>query len=81
MKTAMSSSASGPKALVVQALENASGPLNAYQVAKATGVTPMQAGRTLLKLAAQGLAQSDDERATANDLAAAFSLRPQAALA
>ena len=67
-------SAAGPKDLVLRALESASGPLDSYQVAKSAGVTPIQAGRTLAKLASSGLVQTDDPLGTDNDLAARYRL-------
>lgn len=64
----------GPKDLVLRALDSAGGPLDSYQVAKASGVTPMQAGRTLAKLALKGLVKTDDPLGTENDLSARYRL-------
>jgi predicted ArsR family transcriptional regulator len=68
------STASGPKELVLRALETTPGSLDAYDVAKLAGVTPMQAGRTLAKLALNGVVQTDDQLGTENDLAARYRL-------
>lgn len=65
---------SGPKEQVVRALAGAAEPLDAYQVAKVAGVTPIQAGRTLAKLAHNGVAITDDRLGTANDLSARYRL-------
>lgn len=64
----------GPKELVLRALDAAGEALDAYQVAKASGVTPMQAGRTLAKLALKGLVKTDDPLGTENDLSARYRL-------
>lgn len=64
----------GPKEQVVRALAGAAEPLDAYQVAKVAGVTPIQAGRTLAKLAHTGVARTDDPLGTANDLSARYRL-------
>ena len=64
----------GPKDLVLRALHSAGEALDAYQVAKASGVTPMQAGRTLAKLALKGLVKTDDPLGTENDLSARYRL-------
>lgn len=48
--------------------------MDAYGVAKASGVTPMQAGRTLYKLHSEGLATTDDPLQSANELATRFYL-------
>lgn len=64
----------GPKELVLRALDAAGEALDAYQVAKASGVTPMQAGRTLAKLALKGLVKTEDPLGTENDLSARYRL-------
>lgn len=64
----------GPKDLVLRALESAGDALDAYQVAKASGVTPMQAGRTLAKLALKGFVTTADPLGTENDLSARYRL-------
>ena len=60
--------------VVVDALRAASTPLDAYQVAQASGVTPSQAAHTLSKLATAGLAMTSDPPECVNDLAARFQL-------
>ena len=52
--------------------------IDAYRLAKATGLTVMHCGRLLDQFARDGLAESDDPAGTANDLARVF--RPRAAL-
>lgn len=64
----------GPKDLVLRALNAAGEALDAYQVAQASGVTPMQAGRTLAKLALKGLVETEDPLGTENDLSARYKL-------
>jgi hypothetical protein len=60
---------------VISALRKSSDALDAYQVAKHTGLTPIQAGRTLLKLASEQMVMSDDDLAdSANTLSAQFRL-------
>jgi DNA-binding IclR family transcriptional regulator len=68
------STASGPKELVLRALESAPGPLDSYQLAKVAGVTPTQVGRTLAKLALKGIVYTDDPLGTENDLSARYRL-------
>ncbi|KVP75556.1 hypothetical protein [Burkholderia ubonensis] len=59
--------------LVLDAVRAAGRPIDAYQVAKVTGLTPMQAGRTLVKLAAEQLiVTSDPLDAADGGLAAQF---------
>lgn len=58
----------------MRALANAGEALDAYQVAKVTGVTPMQAGRTMAKLALKGVVRTDDPLGTENDLGARYRL-------
>lgn len=70
--------ASGPKELVLRALESASGPLDSYQLAKVAGVTPMQVGRTLAKLALKGIVYTDDPLGTENNLSARYRLVSEA---
>jgi predicted ArsR family transcriptional regulator len=61
---------------VIDALKKTGTPMDAYQVAKATGVSPIQAARTLTKLTAKGLVRTDDA-VGAEDLSARFSLVPE----
>lgn len=65
---------SNTRQVVVDALRAASTPLDAYQVAQASGVTPSQAAHTLSKLATAGLAMTSDPPEFVNDLAARFQL-------
>lgn len=66
--------ATGPKEHVLRALQSATGPLDSYELAKLSGATPTQVGRTLAKLAAKGIAVTDDPLATENDLSARYRL-------
>ena len=66
--------ASGPKEQVIRALSSSPNPLDAYQVAKLAGVTPMQAGRTLAKLALKGVVKTEDPLGSDNDLSARYAL-------
>jgi len=65
---------SGPKEQVLRALAASPDPLDAYQVAKIAGVTPIQAGRTLAKLALKGIVRTQDPLGTVDDLAARYTL-------
>ena len=66
--------AAGPKDQVLRALSSATEALDSYQMAKLAGVTPMQACRTLAKLALKGLVKTDDPLGTENDLSARYRL-------
>lgn len=59
------------------ALQTGGRALDAYQLARATGLAPMTAGRILVRLARQGVVRSIDERGTTNDLAVRCELAPQ----
>lgn len=61
---------------VIDALQKTGTPMDAYQVAKATGVSPIQAARTLTKLAAKGVVQTDAQLGAEADLSAQFRLAP-----
>ena len=65
-----------PRQLVIDALTRSTEPLDAYQVAKASGLSPMQVSHTLSKLSEQGLAtpQDDPGSASANALAVRYRL-------
>lgn len=52
-----------------QHLASADRPLDAYQLAKASGAAPMEVGRALHVLHTQGRVTPVDELGTANDLA------------
>ncbi len=75
MRTRTVSVASRKQALT--ALRGSQQALDAYQVARMTGLAPMTAGRALVALADQGAATCIDVRGTANDLAARYAPRPQ----
>lgn len=62
---------------VLTALRGSQQALDAYRVARMTGLAPMTAGRALVALAGQGAATCIDVRGTANDLAARYAPRPQ----
>ncbi|KDP84502.1 helix-turn-helix domain-containing protein [Cupriavidus basilensis] len=62
---------------VIDALKKTGTPMDAYQVAKATGVSPIQAVRTLTKLTTKGLVRTDGPLGDENDLSAQFSLVPE----
>jgi ribosomal protein S25 len=59
---------------VKAALRESKQALDSYQLARATGLTPMIAGRVLVRLAKQGVVRPIDELDTANDLAARYEL-------
>ncbi len=61
---------------VLDALQKAGTPMDAYQVAKAAGVSPIQAARTLTKLSAKGIVQPQDPLSDEADLSARFTLAP-----
>ncbi|WP_420992200.1 hypothetical protein ACKI2N_031010 [Cupriavidus sp. 30B13] len=61
---------------VIDALQKAGTPMDAYQVAKAAGVSPIQAARTLTKLSAKGIVQPEDPLSEEADLSARFTLAP-----
>lgn len=67
------SPASARKA-VLAALKGANRPLDAYQVARATGLSAMDAGRLLFSLAQERLAKTVDDTGTVNDLACRYQL-------
>ncbi|MDF3837908.1 MarR family transcriptional regulator [Cupriavidus basilensis] len=62
---------------VLAALQKTGTPMDSYQVAKATGVSPIQAARTLTKLTAKGLVLAQDPLGAETDLSARFSLAPE----
>lgn len=57
---------------VLEALRRATGPIDGYGIAKAARVSPLQAGRALEKLAADGLAVKEDELDGLSDPSASF---------
>jgi pyocin large subunit-like protein len=59
---------------VLAVLRDRAQPLDAYQLARVTGLTAMTAGRALVGLAEQGVVRPVDELGTANDLAARYEL-------
>jgi hypothetical protein len=66
--------------LVLEALSVSDKPLDAYGVAKRTGLSAMDSGRALFALEALGSAKCLDARGTPNDLACRFqALRTQVA--
>lgn len=78
MDTSHQTTASGPKELVLRALESANEPMDSYQLAKVAGVTPTQVRRTLAKLALKGIVFTEDPLGTENDLSARYRLVSEA---
>lgn len=55
---------------LLEVLKKSEQPLDAYQIARQTGLTPMNVGRSLMKLVKKGQVRYLDELGSANDLSA-----------